>query len=981
MFRRPSDCCALRSRAAWLARTLGCCLLLLIVGAWPVAAATRHTVAGWGMEQGLPHNLVQSVAQGSDGFIWLGTWEGAVRFNGRSFTVFDRQNTPGVELSGVQSILAEADGAMLFGTMSDGIYRYHRGRWEAVGGEATRHLPVSAMLRDSSGALWIASAERLLRLMTSGQLLDAGAEMGLPRVPITALSSDRDGALLVATEHGIHRVWKGQLAPWKATAGWVVRDLVDDTLGGWIVAADDGVHWLHGDGRQEHLLAGERVDSVRRDANGALWMSLSAGRLERYVDGRSERIVIPGQVSPALMIDREGLIWAGSTDGLFRVDEGAARGMTHSDGLGSDYVRAVIQSDDGVVWVGHSEGLDRLQGERAVSVRLVPGNGRDASVLALASRGNEVWAGTYNRGVYRLDGSGRVQQQISLPGALQPLVRALRVDDDGTLWIGSSDGLYRYRDGELRHYGEEEGLPGLAVLSIYRDPAGVLWIGCNGGMAAMGADGRLQTWSADGDFPARYVFDFLGDANGDLWIATDHGLLRKRGLGFTVFDHRSGLPRDKLFRIIDDGNGHLWLSSNQGVFRLERSDLVAVAAAARSHLAVHVVDHNDGMPSSQGNGASSPAGWMTREGQLLFPTAGGLALIDPARADGYVRQRKAPMAIESVEIDGNPQPVRVAYDLPAEVERISVAYAGLGFRAPDKMRYRYRMEGFDADWVDAGSRTEAVYTNLQPGKYRLRVQSIALPLDWDNRERVGETSVSFDIAAPYWQRPWVLLLAAATMVGLLLLLISWRTASYRRRQRLLNTEIGARTQELREKNHALEQAGMERDNLMQRLEYMAMHDALTGLPNRRAGDAHLQRVLGDAVRTGAPLNVALLDIDHFKHVNDRFGHEAGDRVLREVAGLLQLQVGAGQYVSRYGGEEFLIVLYDMSLDEATTLLQELRMRLARMRVEEVDPDIAISASIGVAALGPDQDTIRTLLAAADRHLYRAKREGRNRVLS
>lgn len=933
------------------------------------------------MEQGLPHNLVQSVAQGSDGFIWLGTWEGAVRFNGRSFTVFDRQNTPGVELSGVQSIVAEEDGAMLLGTLYDGIYRYHRGRWEAVGGGATRHLPITAMLRDPTGALWIASEERLLRLMTSGQLLDAGVEMGLPNVSITTLSSDRDGALLVATEHGIHRVWKGKLAPWKATADWVVRDMVDDTHGGWIVATDDGVHWLHGDGRHEHLLAGERVDSVRRDAKGALWMSLSAGRLERYVDGHSERIAIPGQVSPALMIDREGLVWVGSTDGLFRVDEGAAQGLTSADGLGSDYVRVVIQSGDGVVWVGHSEGLDRLEGERVRSVRLVPGRGRDASVLALAVHGGDIWAGTYNKGVYRLDGNGRVRQQINLPGALQPLVRALWVDDDGTLWIGSSNGVYRYQNGALRHYGEQEGLPGQTVLAIYRDPAGVLWIGTRSGMAAISPEGTVQAWSSEEDFPASYVFDFLGDANGDLWIATDHGLLRKRGLDFTVFDHRNGLPRDKLFRIIDDGDGRLWLSSNQGVFRLERSDLVAVAAAARSHLAVHVVDHNDGMPSSQGNGASSPAGWMTHEGQLLFPTAGGLALIDPARADGYVRQRKAPMAIESVEVDGNPQPVRVAYDLPAEVERISVAYAGLGFRAPDKMRYRYRMEGFDADWVDAGSRTEAVYTNLQPGKYRLRVQSIALPLDWDNRERVGETSVTFDIAAPYWQRPWVLLLAAATMVGLLLLLISWRTASYRRRQRLLNTEIGARTQELREKNHALEQAGMERDNLMQRLEYMAMHDALTGLPNRRAGDAHLQRMLSEAVRTGAPLNVALLDIDHFKHVNDRFGHEAGDRVLREVAGLLQLQVGAGQYVSRYGGEEFLIVLSDMSLDEAMTLLQELRMRLARMRVEEVDPDIAISASIGVAALGPDQDTIRTLLAAADRHLYRAKREGRNRVLS
>ncbi|MEG1681715.1 MAG: two-component regulator propeller domain-containing protein, partial [Stenotrophomonas sp.] len=287
----------------------------------PLAQASRHTVAGWGMEQGLPHNLVQSVAQGSDGFIWLGTWEGVVRFNGRSFTVFDRQNTPGVELSGVLSILPEADGAVLFGTISDGVYRYHRGRWQALGGDDARHLSVTALLRDPSGELWIAAKDKLLRLLPSGQLLDAGSALGLPEVPITTLRQTADGAVLVATEKGVYQLQHGRLLPWKDTAGWVVRDLVDDGNNGWVVAADDGVHWLRGDGQWQHLLPGERVDTVRHDASGALWLSLSAGRLVRIAAGKSERIGGPGQVSPALLIDREGLVWAGSTDGLFRIDE------------------------------------------------------------------------------------------------------------------------------------------------------------------------------------------------------------------------------------------------------------------------------------------------------------------------------------------------------------------------------------------------------------------------------------------------------------------------------------------------------------------------------------------------------------------------------------------------------------------------------------------------------------------------------------
>lgn len=986
MFRRQRVCYVISKAAAGRKRLAGLLWALLAgvvltAAIIPSAQAARHTVAGWGMEQGLPHNLVQSVAQGSDGFIWLGTWEGVVRFNGRSFTVFDRQNTPGVELSGVLSILPEADGAVLFGTISDGVYRYHRGRWEALGGDDARHLTVSALLRDRSGGLWIGAKEKLLRLLPSGQLLDAGSALGLPEVPITALHRGADDAVLVATEKGVYQVRQGQLSAWNNTAGWVVRDLLDDGKGGWVVAADDGVHWLHGDGRRRHLLPGERVDSIRLDASGALWLSLSAGRLLRWDAGKTERIVIPGQVSPALMIDREGLVWAGSTDGLFRVDEGAARGLTSEDGLGSDYVRALIQTAHGDVWVGHSEGLDRMRGETISRVRLLPGNGRDASVLALATRGAALWAGTYNQGVFQLDEAGRVVQQINLPGTVPPLVRSLLSDSDGSLWIGSSEGLFHHQQGKLRHYGLDEGLPGLAVHALYRDLSGVLWIGTNGGMAGLGADGKIQGWSADLDFPARYVFDFLGDDNGDLWMATDHGLLRKRGLDITVFDHRNGLPRDKIFRVIDDGGGHLWLPSNQGVFRLDRRELIAVAAGARTHLSVQVLDHTDGMPSSQGNGASSPAGWFTDKGELLFPTAGGLAVIDPQRVDGSTRFRKLPIAIESVVVDGDPQPLRDNYDLPAGVDRIAVAYAGLGFRAPDKMRYRYRLEGFDREWVDAGSRIEAVYTNLPPGRYQLRIQAMSLPLDWDNANRGGEAVLRLDIAAPLWQRPWVRWLAGVALFGLLLLLLGWRATSYRLRQKRLNNEIAARTQELSEKNRALEQADFERASLLQRLEHQAMHDALTGLPNRRAGDAYLQKSLQQAVADGTPLNVALVDVDHFKQINDRYGHEAGDQVLRDIAGLLQLRLGKEQFVARHGGEEFLVVIHGMPLQEAVAALHELRIRLARLRFEEVDADVNVTVSIGVAALGPGQADGRTLLAAADRQLYRAKREGRNRVLA
>lgn len=955
-------------------------LWLALAGIPPLSAqASRHTVASWSMEQGLPHNLVQSLAQGTDGFIWIGTWEGVVRFNGRSFTVFDRQNTPGVELSGILSIVAEEDGAMLFGTASDGVYRYHKGRWQPLGGTDARQLSVVAMLRDRDGSLWIGTEQRLWRLSVGGVLEDASAAMGLPAVPVTALRQDPRGGVMIATEAGIYRLAQQRLQPWGQAGAWVARDLIDDGAGGWIVAADDGLHWVHGNGRVEHLKRDERVDAVRRDSSGALWMSLSAGRLERYADGVVERLPVHGQVSPALMIDREGLVWSGSTDGLFRIDEGAASGLTVADGLGSNYVRAVLQAPDGAIWIGHSEGLARQRQGQMATVRLIPEAQRDASVLSLAAQEDTVWVGTYNQGVFALDSGGRILRRLTLPGLVQPIVRALLAEGDGTVWIGCSDGLYRYRDGSLRHYGTLQGLPpSAAVHALYRDRSGVLWIGTSNGLAAINPQGELEAWPAsDGSFPARYVFDFLGDANGDLWIASDHGLLRRRGLSIQAFDHANGLPRDKIFRILDDGRNHLWLSSNQGVFRLDRNDLVGVAAGARAQLAVHVVDHTDGMPSRQANGASSPSGWMTDTGQLLVATSGGLAVIDPQRV-GHAHLQTAPMAIESVTVDGAQQPLHERYQLPSEVERVAVAYSGLGFRAPDKMRYRYRLEGFDADWVNADARTEAVYTNLPSGSYRLRIQAMALPLDWTDATRIGEAALVLDVAAPYWQRPWALLLLALALGGLVWAFTGWRTASYRRRQRLLDAQISLRTQELSEKNRALEQADLERESLLQRLAHQATHDTLTGLPNRRAADAHLQLALRD--EAASQVTVALLDIDHFKRINDVYGHEVGDRVLRDVAGLLRLQLGSGQFIARHGGEEFLIVLSGMGLDGAIPLLQALRTGVTRLRLEEAGAQIQVTVSIGAAERGPEQDTPHSLLAAADRQLYRAKRAGRNRVL-
>ncbi len=966
----------MRTHRHWL--LLALLWLLAVPAAWAAPAARHYTLSGWTMDDGLPHPLVHVVAQDRDGFLWAGTWEGVVRFNGRGFSLFDRQNARDMELAGVYSILPETDGGVLFGTARNGIFRYYRGDWQRVGGDATRTLAASVLRRTRDGALWFASGRRLLRLDAHG-LQDAGRLAGLPDGEVLALVEDRDGALLVAGEAGLHRIAQGRAQRWGSdwVAPGAVTALLGDGRGGWLAANDAGVRWRHGDGRIERIEVGKRVSALVLDERGVLWMNLSNGQLlRRDVDGSQWPMGIPGTVNKALLLDREGLVWVGSSDGLYRVADGQASGLTRRDGLGSDYVRTVLEDDAGAYWIGHVDGLSRWSQGRMQTIRLGPGSdAHDTSVLSLARRDGRLWVGTYDLGVLQLDAQGRVLQRVRLGGGTQPVVRALLPEADGSLWIGGNHGLVHWRNGEARSYlTGAAGQPDLVVQALYRDRDGQLWIGTNNGMAMLDAAGRLHRWEPEHDVPAQYFFDFLRDRGGDLWIASDRGLLRMRDGRFTVYDHARGLPRDKLFRIIDDSAGSLWLSSNMGVFRVARRELDEIDAGSRTQLAVHVFDRSDGMPGSQVNGASQPAGWLTREGRLLFPTSAGLAVIEPG-AVVTGRIGAPPVAFERITVDGQAQPLRPLLTLQPGTNRLAIGYAGMSFRALDKLRYRYRLHGYDQDWVSATADSEAVYTRLPPGGYQLEVQAMAMPVDWTRSERIGSARMDIEVVPALWQRSWVRVLLALGLVAAIALLGWWRTASLRRRQHQLNRVIAERTEELSEKNRQLEVAGY-------RLQHLASHDGLTGLPNRRAGDAYLAAAVARAQADARPLGVALLDIDHFKQINDRHGHVAGDAVLQAVgAALAEFVAEWGLFAARFGGEEFLVCMEELPLADAALRMGELLARIGAMPVATEEGEVLhCTFSAGVAELAKGQ-TPHALLALADDRLLQAKQQGRNRIVA
>jgi diguanylate cyclase (GGDEF)-like protein len=980
----------------------GLCLLVLLVGApaWaldPARKVDEYTIARWTMEDGLPHNLVHTISQDADGYLWAGTWEGAARFDGRRFTPYDAGTVPGLEIEGVRAITPHPQGGMVLslGRVGPGVLRFHQGRWQRLPGQAGTLPDVSVLRFGPDGALWIGTDHSLFRMAPDGRLQDiGGTHERLANERVLAILPLPDGRALVGNRRGLFRIDKGRATDWGREKGLPetsVLAIQPSRWGGILVGGGAGV-WRLEDAHTQQI-TGERAEAMLEDRNGNLWISTLDG-LRRYAQGRyetlGERNGLMGRLAPALFEDRDGLLWVGTTNGLFRIADGPVFGLDRSSGLRDIYVRAIIERPGQGIWVGHPMGVDMWQGGQSRAVPLAFDGKPDPSVLSMANgRDGGLWIGTYDQGVIHLPAAAEGAQarpwRIDEAGGLPSNhVRALLERADGSLWIGSNEGVSVYRDGRIvRHYGAGDGLPAGNVYMLYETAQGVLWIGTSNGMAMMRHDGTLQAWAPMSEFPAVAAFDFLADPDGSLWIASDRGLLHWREGVFVQFDHRQGLPNNRLFRLLEDDNGDFWVSSNRGVFRISRPALTAVENHHLARLPVEAFTHADGLPSSQANGASAPAGWLMRDGKLWFATANGIGVIDP---DDARRQRSqgVTLVIEAVEADGRALPLQAEYTLAADTRRVVIRFTGLNQRASERLRYRYRMVGFDRGWIetDNGIAHDAVYTNLPAGKLRFEVQVMNAPADWSKPEGVVTRTVALDKTAPWWLRAWAVA-AYVVLLGLLgwgVLLLAMRR--HRHRQRRLQALVDVRTSELSDKNAQLEQAGEANARLLEQLAYQARHDPLTRLANRRAGDAFLADALEVSRREGRPLCVALLDIDHFKAVNDRYGHAFGDDVLSQVAALAEQLAGGHDEVliARWGGEEFL-VCQQLPWSVARARLETLRDGIAQASIDTPDGGtLHCTVSIGVAELEAGQDQ-RDLLRVADERLYRAKQQGRNRLVS
>jgi diguanylate cyclase (GGDEF)-like protein len=554
-------------------------------------------------------------------------------------------------------------------------------------------------------------------------------------------------------------------------------------------------------------------------------------------------------------------------------------------------------------------------------------------------------------------------------------VRSLLATDDGVLWIGTQNGLERWDPKAARMLPALPGFPESTLMAMHQDARGRVWLGASTELVRVDGD-RLVRFDAAQPNPGEAFFGFSEDSDGTLWIASDAGLVRWREGGFRVLGRAQGLPFYSVLSIVRDGNGDFWLGSDGGVLRLPAGEVSDVLDRDAHSGGGRLFGRDDGMPSSQCNGGSSPAAIRTREGELWFATARGVAIADP-KIMLDIAPEPPGVLIGRLVVNDQDMPLDRELALGPGRHSLLVQFAATALTRQGQLEHFYRVVGFDDDWETLGSERSLRLTNLPPGEFRLEIAA-----------RFGQGALSaqparlsFSIAPYVWQRAWFLPSLAALVLGLIMLAVAWRTRALQARSTQLRALVAEKTEALAQEMRRLAASDAEKSELLRllgsksmELQRLAREDALTGLSNRR----HFDERLREAFAQAASLAVLLCDLDHFKQINDAHSHRVGDLVLQAFAAQLRAEFGDG-VIARYGGEEFAVLLPAVDLASARARAEALRARTAAHDWSGIAEGLHATVSIGVAVRESESVPDR-LVAAADRRLYEAKQLGRNRVV-
>jgi len=740
----------------------------------------------WQMEDGLPNNTVQAIAQTRDGYLWVGTREGLTRFDGIKFQSVDL--IPEHASLSISSLHQSRDGSLFIGTDISGLFRLAGGRVERCKGPGgALNYDVQEIHESGDGAIWITSSGEALR-WADGKM-ERRAKL---RRMQQGLCVDTNGAVwtIGGALTRLDLASPTNFAPRSGSLSFSARSLYCDPKGVfWMGDGDNLVRLKNGvltNFRKPDGPSGY-VSVIFQNSAGELWVGSYLG-LRRFVNEKfinQSEPDAPQYRIYAIFEDRERNLWVGSEEGLLRLTPKIFKTITKKDGLTVNTVASVCASQDGSVWMSPwGFGLNHwVDGKITV---LSETNGLSSNyIMAMAEgRDGSLWAGADNGGALNRIKDGQITtfgQHQGFAVSRSTATTALYEDERRVLWIGSRELLQCWDENHFSRFTTNDGLSHQKINAICGGAGGVVWIGTEGGLTRW-RDGQFENLSATNTRLQVLILSLHEDAGGSLWIGTKgNGLLKLKRGAVQAFTSAQGLFSDAIYSILEDGHTNLWLNSSRGIFRLNKNQLEAVANGQRATITSISYGKADGILSSgQYKEVTQPSACQSADGRLWFRTTQGVAVVNP----NEIIQNTLPpsVVIQAVIADkhlmgasASQFEVDKKIVIPPGRGELEVHYEALSFRSPEKNQFRYKLEGADLNWTDAGTRRVAFYNNLRPGHYRFQVMACNNDGVWSD----ASTSVDLKVQPHFWQTWWFLSLVVLTMVS-----VVGGTVRYVTRQRM-----------------------------------------------------------------------------------------------------------------------------------------------------------------------------------------------------
>jgi signal transduction histidine kinase/CheY-like chemotaxis protein len=793
-------------------------------------------------------NQVVDIEQTADGYLWLATFGGIARFDGQRFVVYDAAEHPVLPSSRFQTFEIAPDGAVIALTEFGQIVRLFEGEFEVlVPGEYLAGDVSSGMWKDDEGRLWIGTSEDLGRVEGDSLVSVFPSPPGWQvRVALQALDQlwvgTQDGRLHSVSPRGTRTVAPlpgNRLGYWSQVSGLEVGPdgyLYIGTFNGLfrLDPATDSLEKLHDAGIADLLPSPDRTRLI---VTGGYLLDIDEeGRIRELAAGAN-----PGSPTTAHW-SRDGSLWYAHEQTVYRDGEPIYEAPS--------WIDAIFEDAEGSVWLGGPSGLVQLTptvfstyappepvqraacsdqpacaaGFGVYAIAEEPDHGRllvgtlhhgtwrlspDGSFepvdlwgsISLYAGREGVLRGGYRTGLCRMDGA-RCERVGSGPS----IVRAIEYDEEGTLWVGTDHGLLRFQGEGSTSFGRAQGLPHEHVFSVVAGAGGTIWLGTLDGVARI-RDGRVEAFGGAEGLDTRAV-RALRLENGVLWAGTEsRGVFRiepgdgpLRESKVTRYTRDDGLHSDGVHAILPDGYGRMWMSSNQGIFWVHQDQLEAFAERRADRIRSVVYLERDGLNNREANGGSTSAGMRASDGRLWFATMGGAAVVDPAGVD--LGRQPPRVLIEAVRSGIDHLDSRAEIVLERNQRDFEIDYTAPSFLRSANLRFRYRLDGYDADWVDAGTRRTAFYTNVPAGRHVFRVAVAADDGSWSE----AAEPLMIRIFPRYYEQPWFLPLVAMLSLGAAVLGLRRREALHAARARELSELVRDRTAQLEAETEESERA-------------------------------------------------------------------------------------------------------------------------------------------------------------------------------